>query len=166
LLRPTGGRIRIDGEDPYALSPSRRAALRARTVGFVFQQFHLIPYLSVLDNVLAPALALPSRTATERARALVAEFGLADRGAHVPAALSTGERQRVALARALLNRPGLLLADEPTGNLDRDNAAIVLDHLRRFAEDGGTVLLVTHDPAAAGCADRTLHLQDGILTDR
>jgi ABC-type lipoprotein export system ATPase subunit len=166
LLRPTGGRVQIDGEDPYALAPSRRAAWRARTIGFVFQQFHLIPYLSVLENVLAPSIAMPSRAAAERARALVSGLGLADRGAHVPAALSTGERQRVALARALLNRPGLLLADEPTGNLDRDNAALVLDSLHRFAGDGGTVLLVTHDPAAAGCAHRTLHLRDGILTDR
>ncbi len=99
LLRPTQGQVVVNGQDLYDLSPSRCAAFRAAHIGFVFQQFHLIPYLSVLDNVLAPALALPAGSARSRAQELIAEFGLEDRGLHVPAALSTGERQRVALAR-------------------------------------------------------------------
>jgi ABC-type lipoprotein export system ATPase subunit len=160
LLRPDGGRVAVDGQDPYALAPGARARLRAENVGFVFQQFHLVPYLTVFENVLAASLARPSADAAARARDLVAHVGLADRADHVPAQLSTGERQRVALARALLNRPRLLLADEPTGNLDEASAARVLEHLRAFAAEGGTVVLATHDPAAAR-AGRVVRMQDG-----
>ncbi len=166
LLQPSSGLVRVNGQDPYALSPEDRARFRAAHLGFVFQQFHLIPYLSVLDNVLAPSIALPVPGAADRAPELIAHFGLADRAAHVPAELSTGERQRVALARALLNRPKLLLADEPTGNLDRDNARIVLGYLAEFAKEGGAVLLVTHDAAAAEFAQRTLRLVEGRLAER
>ena len=165
LLMPTGGRVRVDGQDPYALSSEARAKFRARTIGFVFQQFHLMPYLNVLDNILVPAIALPARDAQDRAAELAAHFGLADRACHVPAELSVGERQRVALARALLNRPNVLLADEPTGNLDAANAEIVLGHLAEFAQAGGTVLLVTHDPRAAHYAHRTLDMEDGKIAD-
>ena len=161
LLRPDGGRVALDGEDPYALSPGARARFRADHVGFVFQQFHLVPYLTVLDNVLAASLAKPSGDAQRRARDLVAHVGLADRADHVPAELSTGERQRVALARALLNQPRLLLADEPTGNLDAASGGVVLGHRRAFAEAGGTVLLVTHDAAAAEVAGRAVEMQEG-----
>jgi len=139
LLAPDGGRILIAGRDPYALSPDARASIRASTVGFVFQQFHLVPYLSVLENVLVASLAMPSSQARQRARTLIEKLGLTDRSTHLPGELSTGERQRTALARALLNRPKLLLADEPTGNLDRDNAGIVLDFLADFASSGGAV---------------------------
>ena len=156
LLRPDSGQVRIAGQDPYALSPEERSKFRAGHLGFVFQQFHLIPYLSVLDNVLAPTLALPQRGARARAAELIERFGLQDRRDHVPEKLSIGERQRTALARALLNRPQLLLADEPTGNLDRDNANGVLNALAEFAREGGAVLLVTHDTNAAGCAGRTV----------
>lgn len=161
LLRPDAGVVRIAGQDPYALSPDARARFRAAHIGFVFQQFHLVPYLSVLDNVLAPSLALPRPDARTRARELIDRFGLLDRQHHVPEQLSVGERQRTALARAVLNRPQLLLADEPTGNLDRDNAVRVLDALAEFAHAGGAVLLVTHDPAAAGRAGRTVHMMAG-----
>ena len=165
LLRPDGGRVAVDGQDPYALAPGARARLRAENVGFVFQQFHLVPYLTVFENVLAASLARPSVDAAARARDLVAHVGLADRADHVPAQLSTGERQRVALARALLNRPRLLLADEPTGNLDEASGARVLEHLRAFAaEGGGTVVLATHDPAAAR-AGRVVRMQDGRAVD-
>jgi ABC-type lipoprotein export system ATPase subunit len=163
LLRPDAGRVQIDARDPYALSPEARSRLRADAVGFVFQQFHLVPYLSVLDNVLAPSLASPAPDARDRARQLIERVGLAERADHVPAELSTGERQRVALARALLNRPKVLLADEPTGNLDADAARTVLEHLARFASAGGAVLLVTHDPAAADFAGRTIPMAAGRL---
>ncbi len=165
LLMPTEGRVVIDGKNPYALSPEARARFRADTLGFVFQQFHLVPFLDVMDNILAPALALPAPDARDRAVELIEHFGLADRAHHVPAELSVGERQRVALARALLNRPKLLLADEPTGNLDGANAEIVLGHLAAFAEAGGTVLLVTHDHRTAAYAPRMLHMNHGKLTE-
>jgi len=165
LLRPDAGRVTLRGADPYALSSEARAAWRGIHVGFVFQQFHLVPYLTVLDNVLAPSVAVPSADAETRARELIRRFGLSDRADHVPAELSTGERQRVALARALLNRPGLVLADEPTGNLDPASAAIVLGHLAEFAKSGGGVLLVTHDPLGAPYAGRTLRMEHGRMSN-
>jgi ABC-type lipoprotein export system ATPase subunit len=156
LLAPDTGRITVEGRDIYAMSAAERARWRATTVGFVFQQFHLIPYLSVRDNILAASLGLSGPANRARAEELAGRFGLRERLRHVPAALSTGERQRTALARALLNQPRLLLADEPTGNLDEDSARAVLDGLREFAASGGAVLLVTHDARAAACAARRL----------
>jgi putative ABC transport system ATP-binding protein len=160
LLTPDAGQVTLDGTDPYALAPEARAAFRAEHVGFVFQQFHLVPYLSVLDNVMTAGLAAGDTSAEvrDRAKILIAKFGLSERTHHCPAELSVGERQRVALARALLNSPSLLLADEPTGNLDDDNAHIVLDTLRQFAHDGGAVLLVTHDQRTADLADKEIRL--------
>jgi len=163
LLCPDSGEVRLDGQDPYAVTPNQRALLRARKLGFVFQQFHLVPYLTVRENVLAPSLAAPSGAAAGRAESLLARFGLLERAGHRPADLSTGERQRVALARALLNEPGLILADEPTGNLDEANAGIVLGHLVAFADAGGAVLLVTHSAEAAQWAQRMVHLEGGNL---
>ena len=163
LLQPEAGRVRIAGHDLYALSPERRADLRAARVGFVFQQFHLIPYLSVLDNVLAPALTGAARDAAGRARQLLERFGLQERARHLPGELSTGERQRTVLARALLLQPDLLLADEPTGNLDRENGRIVLDALAEFAGQGGAVLWVTHDDEGAGRAQRIVRLEAGRI---
>jgi len=161
LLQPTSGTVLIAGQDPYALSPEARARFRAAHVGFVFQQFHLVPYLNVLDNVLAPSLALPSPDARQRAGKLIERFGITHRISHVPSELSTGERQRVALARALLNNPKVLLADEPTGNLDPDNALTVIEHLKEFANEGGAVLIVTHDAAIAAQAQRIFRIQAG-----
>jgi len=164
LLRPTRGRVLVNGEDPYALSSGQRARFRAVNVGFVFQQFHLVPYLDVLDNTLAATLPLGANgDARARALELAARFGLTERLHHLPAALSTGERQRVALARALLNKPKLLLADEPTGNLDAENGQIVLRCLAEFARDGGAVLLVTHDPGAEDHAGRVVKMNGGSL---
>ena len=163
LLRPGRGAVVLDGREPYRLGPNQRSALRAEALGFVFQQFHLIPYLSVLENVLAASAARPQPGVLERAHELVRHVGLEERINHVPAQLSTGERQRTALARALLNRPKCILADEPTGNLDEENAAAVLEHLAEFASQGGAVLLVTHDAAAAQHAHHTLHLTRGRL---
>ncbi|MCE9552816.1 MAG: ABC transporter ATP-binding protein [Planctomycetes bacterium] len=166
LLRPDGGSVRWGNIDIYALSPEERAALRAREVGFVFQQFHLVPYLSVLENVLAATLGL-STDATpataHRAHELIDRFGLSDRVTHRPSQLSVGERQRTALARALLNRPQVILADEPTGNLDAQSAAVVLDELASFAHAGGAVLLVTHEAEAAARADECLNMEAGRL---
>jgi len=159
MVRPTSGRVLVDGTDLYALSPGHRARLRAETLGFVFQLFHLVPYLSVLDNVLLPTLARPAADARPRAAELLDRFGLAARAAHRPAELSIGERQRVAMARALLHRPRLLLADEPTGNLDADSAREVLAALAAFHRDGGTVVLVTHEETAAGCAQRSVRIR-------
>ncbi|MFP4250025.1 MAG: ABC transporter ATP-binding protein [Armatimonadota bacterium] len=167
LLEPDGGRVLVDDEDVYALPLERRAQFRAMKIGFVFQQFHLVPYLSVRDNVLAPTLALPCAGGDAHARVdgLLEKFKLGPRAAHTPGELSTGERQRVALARAMLHEPRVILADEPTGNLDEINAAAVLGALADFADDGGTVLLVTHDSAAASEADRIIRIDGGRLVD-
>jgi len=163
LLAPTKGRVTLEDSDPYELPSDQRAAFRADHVGFVFQQFHLVPYLSVIDNVRTASLASGKTQGNGRADALLERFGLTHRRHHTPDELSTGERQRTALARALMNEPRLLLADEPTGNLDSDNAAVVLDDIAAFKELGGAVLLVTHDPRAAERADRAIHMRDGRL---
>ena len=164
LLQPTEGRVLLEGQDPYSMSSGERARFRGLHIGFVFQQFHLVPYLDVLDNILAPTLAVSANgRARSRACELAERFGLAGRLHHVPAALSTGERQRVALARALLNQPKLLLADEPTGNLDEQNGELVLRSLAEFARAGGAVLLVTHEPRAVDHAGRSLKMIGGKL---
>ncbi|MFO7903755.1 MAG: ABC transporter ATP-binding protein [Planctomycetota bacterium] len=163
LLHPTTGNILIDDTDLYALSPNQRSIFRANNIGFVFQQFHLVPYLNVLQNVLTANVASKRPDGRKRAEELIAQFHLESRVHHVPAELSVGEKQRVALARALFNEPKLVLADEPTGNLDVKNAKIVLDALRGYAENGSAVLIVTHDPAAAGEAHRVVPLESGRL---
>jgi ABC-type lipoprotein export system ATPase subunit len=163
LLHPSAGQITVAGQDPYKLDPEQRSRLRARMIGFVFQQFNLIPYLTVRQNILAASLAMPGKKAAERAGSLVNRFGLADRADHVPAQLSTGERQRTALARALLNEPKVILADEPTGNLDEDNAQTVFGYLSQYVSDGGCVLLVTHDARAAAHATRTIQMNAGQI---
>lgn len=170
LLAPDHGDVVVLGERPYDLRPDRRAAFRGRQLGFVFQQFHLIPYLSVLDNVLAPTLSLAGTNhavaptvARELAADLLERLGLQSRGSHTPSQLSSGERQRCALARAMLNQPALLLADEPTGNLDNENAERVLTELRNYVASGNSVLLVTHDARATQFADETLWMHTGKL---
>ncbi len=164
LLSPDSGTLTVAGEHPYALGAEARAAFRALQVGFVFQQFHLIPYLDVLDNVLVGELAGTGGDHRERARELLDTFQLGHRLHHVPSKLSIGEQQRVALARAFLRSPRLILADEPTGNLDGENAAIILEHLRGFADSGsGAVLMVTHDDRARAAASRSVEMRDGRL---
>jgi ABC-type lipoprotein export system ATPase subunit len=165
LLRPSDGQISLDGQNPYALNPEIRSRLRADNIGFVFQQFHLIPYLTVQQNIMTASLAVPLKEASERTKQLISRFRLEDRADHVPAKLSTGERQRTALARALLNEPKLILADEPTGNLDEDNAQTVLGYLGQYVSDGGCVLLVTHDARAATHATRSLQMNRGQLVE-
>ena len=162
LLEPSGGSISVSGTDLYSLNQDGRARFRAENIGFVFQQFHLIPYLDVRDNVLAASLATGAGD-EKRAEELLEHFGLTHRARHVPAALSTGEKQRAAMARALFNNPKLILADEPTGNLDRDNAESLLEQLSAFASGGGSVLLVTHDARVEGHSDRTVEISEGRL---
>jgi putative ABC transport system ATP-binding protein len=164
LGTPTSGRVIVAGEDLGRISSAARSRFRAHKVGFVFQTFHLLPYLSVLDNVLAAAAGDVVETA-RRAREILERFQLGPRLRHRPGELSIGECQRVAIARALVNRPTLLLADEPTGNLDADTAAEVLGLLGEFHGQGGTVLLVTHQESAAQSAQRTILLEKGRLVD-
>ncbi len=163
LLRPDTGTILLNNRDLYSLSSNERAAFRAENIGFVFQQYHLIPYLNVRENIAAPALAKKFDGLQERIDELIKQFGLSHRENHLPSELSAGEKQRTALARALLFKPSLLLADEVTGNLDRKNADLVLSVLREFAHSGGMVILVTHDEHAASAADSTLHIKDSCL---
>jgi ABC-type lipoprotein export system ATPase subunit len=162
MIRPTEGRTLLDGHDLGAWSAARRASLRAARIGFVFQMYHLLPYLDVLENVLTPVLAGAHVTRPE-ALGLLERLGLATRIHHRPAELSAGERQRVALARALIKQPALLLADEPTGNLDPATAAQVMTTVADYHRAGGTVLVVTHDQLADGYAQRVLRLQRGHL---
>jgi len=160
------GRLVGGGHDLTELDGARRARYR-RTIGFVFQRFHLLPALTVLDNVVAPVL--PYRTAFDklaRARELLAAVGLADRAGSLPSRLSGGQQQRVAIARALVNDPGLVLADEPTGNLDSGTGAEIMELLLDLrAERGMTVLVATHDPLVASRCDRVVKLHDGRITD-
>jgi putative ABC transport system ATP-binding protein len=160
LTSPTEGEVVADGLELAALSSLRRAQWRRRSVGFVFQMFHLLPYLSVLDNV---RVAAEGAAAARRSGELLERCGLSHRLRHRPDQLSVGERQRVAVARALVNEPRLILADEPTGNLDPANAAAVLEMLADFQRAGGTVLLVTHDESAAGRAGRIVRLANGRI---
>ena len=161
LARPTIGRVVVAGQDLGAMSPSARASFRAQRIGFVFQTFHLLPYLTVLENVLLAAPAGQKPACRGRAAELLEQFGLGHRLGHRPAELSIGESQRVAIARALVNTPGLVLADEPTGNLDPENSATVLGLLAGFHGSGGTVLLVTHQEAADRYAQRIVLLEAG-----
>ena len=149
LLKPDSGKVLMDNRDFYTLSSEKRAQIRALRIGFVFQQFFLIPYLNVLDNILSASLGVKTKQTKERAMELIKHFDLENRINHFPSELSTGERQRVALARAVFNKPKLILADEPTGNLDAKNAAIVVSYLKEFAKKGSAVLLVTHSTKIA-----------------
>ena len=163
MQQPSAGLVQFGGRDLYALSPADRAGLRSTEIGFVFQMFHLVPYLDLLGNVLLAAPGKPGQAERQRAAGLLDELGLAERATHRPGELSAGERQRLAVARALLNRPRVILADEPTGNLDSGNAAEVIRHLAEFHQAGGTVVLVTHGTAAETHADRILRLEQGRL---
>jgi putative ABC transport system ATP-binding protein len=168
LDQPTAGSIRVDGIDLGGLGEDALARLRRERIGYVFQAFHLIPTLTALENVAIPLELAGAPDALARAAALLAEMGLGPRAHHYPAQLSGGEQQRVALARAFANRPALLLADEPTGNLDSATGAQIIDLLvGRHRDHGATLVLVTHDPALARHADRVIELRDGrIVADR
>jgi putative ABC transport system ATP-binding protein len=158
----TSGRVIVDGVDLSKLAESEMVRYRAEKVGFVFQQFHLVPYLTALENVML-AQYFHSVTDESQAAEALRRVGLGDRLTHLPAQLSGGEQQRVAIARALINQPKLILADEPTGNLDEANEAIVLEIFRKLHDAGHTILMVTHDPDIARQADRRIELAHGHL---
>ena len=163
LDRPSGGSYLLQGEDVAVLDDERLSRLRNGLMGFLFQSFYLVPYLSALENVMLPGLysPTPGRSLRQRAQQLLTEVGLADRMSFRPGQLSGGQQQRVALARALVNDPQLLLADEPTGQLDSATSAEILQLLGRVHAGGRTVVVVTHEAATAAYARRTIHLQDG-----
>lgn len=169
LETPTSGSVMLSGENPFALDENGLARFRNRNVGFVFQDHHLLPQLSVIENVLIPAMAegSPSRENVERAKDLLGRVGLAERLDHRPAELSGGERQRAGVARALLLRPALVLADEPTGNLDRKNAAAIGTLLIEMQKQENTMLLVvTHSTQLAEQLERRYELDDGRLVEQ
>ena len=165
LDRPSDGRVRVGGVDLANLSAAELSRYRQRTVGLVFQQFHLIPYLTALENVML-AQYVHSMTDQGEAEEALRRVGLGERMGHLPSQLSGGEQQRVCIARALINQPPLILADEPTGNLDADNEAAVMSLLEDLHRRGHTLVLVTHDPSIAARAGREVRLEHGRLAER
>jgi len=168
LDRPTAGRYWLDGQEVSELSKAQRAALRNSKIGFVFQSFNLLPRTTALENVMMPlsygATHLSGRETRRRARAALERVGLGDRMHHEPAQLSGGQQQRVAIARALINRPPLVFADEPTGNLDSHTSQEILAMFEQLNRDEGlTIILVTHDPEVARHARRLIHIKDGVI---
>jgi putative ABC transport system ATP-binding protein len=167
LDRPTEGTFLLDGVDVRDLSDGRRTGLRGQRIGFVFQAFHLLPHRTVLENVMLAQIynRTPRKGRAERARAALERVGLGHRLGFVPTKLSGGERQRVAIARAIVSNPALLLADEPTGNLDSVNTGAILDLLDELHREGLTIMVVTHDADVAARAERTLVMKDGVLRE-
>ena len=164
LDTPTAGIYRLAGQDVSRLSATERALVRNRRIGFIFQTFNLLPRLTALENVMLPLLyrgRVPN--VTQQATETLARVGLADRASHRPTELSGGQRQRVAIARALVTRPDLILADEPTGNLDTTTGTDIMQLLVELGREGHTILVVTHDAQIAGYARRTLYMRDGEL---
>jgi ABC-type lipoprotein export system ATPase subunit len=170
LDRSSAGEYWLDGEEISRLSAGQRALVRNRRIGFIFQSFNLLARTSALENVAMPltytAENLSEHDALQRAHDLLCRVGMQDRLDHEPSQLSGGQQQRVAIARALVNRPPLLLADEPTGNLDSRTSAEILQMFKQLnQEDGITIILVTHEPDVAECAHRTLNIRDGLVAD-
>ncbi|HLA85252.1 MAG TPA: ABC transporter ATP-binding protein [Thermoguttaceae bacterium] len=165
MLSPSQGRVLLEDESIYDMHPNQRARMRRQKVGFVFQTFNLVPYLSALENVQIPLFLakMDGPAQTERATALLERVGLGDRIHHKPGELSVGQQQRVALARMLANDPAVILADEPTGNLDPETSRQIIGFLEEFNQEGRTIVMVTHDPRAAQRAKRLLRLQAGAI---
>jgi len=167
LDKPTHGTIEVDGIDVGAAPERERAAVRAHRIGFVFQSFHLLPYRTSIENVMLAQVYAdePRRRRRAAAMAALAQVGLAGRADALPTALSGGERQRVAIARALVNRPSLLMCDEPTGNLDTATTRELTDLLESLHREGATLVVITHNPVVAGRAQRQIAISDGQLTE-
>lgn len=165
MLSPSDGQVLLNGQSMYSLSPDERARMRREEIGFVFQTFNLVPYLTALENVQVPLFlaGADERFQEEMASALLDRVGLADRIGHKPFELSVGQQQRVALARMLANDPKLILADEPTGNLDPAMTQEIVRFLLEMNEEGRTIVMVTHSPEAAKSAKRTLRLEEGVV---
>jgi putative ABC transport system ATP-binding protein len=165
MLSPTEGKVRIENESVYDLTSDQRSALRKKKIGFVFQTFNLVPYLTALENVQVPLVlaGLGEEEQKRRAESLLGRVGLSDRLDHKPRELSVGQQQRVALARMLANDPALILADEPTGNLDPETSASIMDFLVELNGEGRTIVMVTHDLRVAGRAKRALRLVNGSI---
>ncbi len=170
LDHPSGGEYWIDGRNVAGLNANERARLRNQRIGFVFQNFNLLPRTSALENIMMPASyahpALPTSVVRKRALELIHMVGLEDRMHHTPAQLSGGQQQRVAIARSLINNPGILLADEPTGNLDSTTSVEVMNMFRDLnRKQGLTVIIVTHDPKTAAFTDRAINMSDGLILE-
>lgn len=163
MQHPTSGTVSVLKQDLYALNARARAQFRGTNIGFVFQMFHLVPYLNITENIALAWRSAVNKNKKNQVNALIEHFGLAERNYHKPAQLSAGEKQRVAIARALLNQPKFILADEPTGNLDPDNAATVFRYLSEFHQKGGTVIFATHGTEAEDFADRIIRLRNGRI---
>ena len=166
MLSPSQGRVLLEDTSIYDMNPGERARIRRERVGFVFQTFNLVPYLSAIENVQIPLFLakVDEKTQKDRATALLERVGLGDRLDHKPCELSVGQQQRVALARMLANDPAVILADEPTGNLDPETSQQIIGFLEEFNREGRTIVMVTHDPRAAERAKRTIRLQNGLIT--
>ena len=163
LDQPTSGEVLIDGVDASRLPEAELVKLRRDKIGFVFQQFYLIPGLSVFDNIALPLLFSKKPASPEKITRLAEMVGLEHRLEHVPSQLSGGEMQRTAIARGLVNEPEILLADEPTGNLDSDNSEKIFEILRSLRHNGLTIVMITHNLELATRADRTVHIKDGLV---
>lgn len=169
MLSPTSGRVLLNGQSVYDVAPNTRARLRKENIGFVFQTFNLVPYLTAQENVQVPLClnGVAADAQAQRAVELLQRVGLGDRLDHKPTELSVGQQQRVALARMLANDPSVILADEPTGNLDPETAEQIIGFLEQFNAEGRTIVIVTHDPRAAARAKRTLRLAEGkVVSDQ
>jgi ABC-type lipoprotein export system ATPase subunit len=161
LMTPDEGEIKVKNKYPYQLSPSNRAKIRSDIIGFIFQDFKLIPYLNVIENISCAALPVTDKPHCDNLENLIYSLKLDHRRHHLPDELSAGEKQRAAIARALLTSPKVILADEPTGNLDKENADIVLKSLRDFSDDGGSVLMASHDSKVEKLTDKHLRMSSG-----
>ena len=163
MLNPTSGDVIVNDKNLVSLSEKEREKYRANEIGFVFQSYHLLPYLNVFENIMLPNELANTKIEKEAVLNIIEELGIADRLYHKPSQLSAGEKQRVALARALIINPSLILADEPTGNLDEKNTIDVMNYLKSYKDKGGTVIMVTHGHLADSYATRTINLDKGTL---
>lgn len=164
--KPTSGQVLLDGQDIHALSDDKSAKLRRRKIGYIYQDFKLLPILTAKENILLPATLDGKKIPASEVRTLADRLGIGNRLNHLPSQMSGGQRQRVAIARALINQPSILLADEPTGNLDKSSAQEILDVLLKLNYEGNTVLLVTHEESFADMCPRKITLSDGqIISD-